>query len=68
MTPKFMQLLEKCIYNGIILGHKRACKHNPSPSEGDINESIYNEVLNEIHEWFDFDESKPNDPVATIRL
>lgn len=65
MTPKFMQLLEKCILDGIILGHKRARKHNPLPSEGDINESIYNEVLNEIHEWFDFDE--PN-PVATVRL
>jgi hypothetical protein len=56
MTPKFLQLLEKCILDGVILGHKRAYKHNDSPNESDINQSIVNEVFNEIHEWFDFDE------------
>jgi len=59
MTPKFTQLLEKCILDGVILGHKRAYKHNTTPSESDINESIFNEVLNELHEWFDF-EAKSN--------
>jgi hypothetical protein len=53
MTPKFTQLLEKCILDGVILGHTRAYKHNSAPSESDINQSIVNEVLNEIHEWFD---------------
>jgi hypothetical protein len=28
MTPKFMQLLEQCVQDGVILGHKRAYKHN----------------------------------------
>jgi hypothetical protein len=56
MTPKFLQLLEKCILDGVILGHKRAYKHTDSPNESDINQSIVNEVFNEIHEWFDFDE------------
>jgi len=56
MTPKFLQLLEKCILDGVILGHTRAYKHTDSPSESDINQSIVNEVFNEIHEWFDFDE------------
>ena len=58
MTPKFTQLLEKCILDGVVLGHKRAYKHNDSPSESDINQSIVNEVLTEIYEWFDFDEAK----------
>ena len=58
MTPKFTQLLEKCILDGVVLGHKRAYKHDSTPSETDINGSIVNEVLNEIHEWFDFDEAK----------
>ena len=58
MTPKFTQLLEKCILDGVILGHKRAYKHDDAPSELDINGSIVNEVLTEIHEWFDFDEAK----------
>jgi hypothetical protein len=60
MTPKFTQLLETCILDGVILGHKRAYKYNDAPSESDINQSIVNEVLNEIHEWFDFDEPKEN--------
>jgi hypothetical protein len=58
MTPKFIQLLEKCITDGVILGHTRAYKHNDAPSRSDINESIVREVLNELHEWFDFDETK----------
>jgi hypothetical protein len=57
MTPKFMQLLEQCVLDGVILGHKRAYKHNDAPSESDINMSIVTEVMNEIHEWFDCDES-----------
>jgi hypothetical protein len=58
MTPKFIQLLEKCITDGVTLGHTRAYKHNDAPSRADINESIVREVLNEVHEWFDFDETK----------
>ena len=58
MTPKFTKLLEKCILDGVIFGHKRAYKHDSTPSETDINGSIVNEVLTEIHEWFDFDEAK----------
>jgi len=61
MTPKFTQLLEQCILDGVILGHKRAYKYNDAPSESDINQSIVTEVLNEIHEWFDFDEAKPKE-------
>jgi len=58
MTPKFLQLLETCIIDGVALGHKRAYKYNDAPSESDINLSIVYEVINEIHEWFDFDEAK----------
>lgn len=58
MTPKFTQLLEECILDGIVLGYTRAYKHNSDPSSTDIKESIFNAVLSEIHEWFDFDEAK----------
>jgi hypothetical protein len=58
MTPKFIQLLEQCISDGVILGHTRAYKHNDAPSVANINEAIVREVLNELHEWFDFDENK----------
>jgi hypothetical protein len=58
MTPKFIQLLEQCITDGVILGHTRAYKHDDAPTKADINEAIVREVLNELHEWFDFDETK----------
>jgi hypothetical protein len=61
VTPKFTQLLEQCILDGVILGHKRAYKYTSAPSESDINQSIVNEVLTELHEWFDFDGAKNKD-------
>jgi len=58
MTPKFMQLLERCIEDGVVIGHNRAYKHTNNPSKTQINESIVNEVFIQIHEWFDFDDAK----------
>ena len=58
MKPKFMQLLEQCITDGVVIGHNRAYKHTDKPSETQINESIVNEVFIQIHEWFDFDDAK----------
>ena len=58
MKPKFVQLLEICVIDGVTMGHTRAYKHNDSPSKAEINEAIVNAVLLEIHEWFDFDEEQ----------
>lgn len=60
MTPKFIQLLEECIMDGIQLGHNRAYKHADSPERDIINEAIFNAVLAEIHEWFDFESEEKN--------
>lgn len=61
MTPKFIQLLEACIIDGVVMGHTRAYKHNEHPSTAEINKAIVNAVLLEIHEWFDFDENTKAD-------
>jgi hypothetical protein len=61
MTPKFMQLLEQCIADGVVIGHNRAYKHTDNPSKTQIHESIVNEVLFQIHQWFDFDDAKEKD-------
>jgi hypothetical protein len=56
MKPRFMQLLETCIIDGVLAGHNRAYKHNDAPAKHEINEAIVNAVLIEIHEWFEFDD------------
>ena len=58
MKPKFMPLLDKCILDGVILGHDRAYEHNNAPERHEINEAIVNAVMDEINDWFDFDEGK----------
>ena len=58
MTPKFIYLLEQCILDGITVGHDRAYKHTDSPGRHEINEAIFMAVMEELDEWFDFDEPK----------
>lgn len=55
MKPKLHQLLETCIIDGITIGHNRAYKHNDAPNIEEINEAIFNAIMLEIYEWFDFE-------------
>lgn len=56
MKPKIYPVLEMCLENGITLGYNRAFKHNDHPTEDAIKESIHKAILNEIYEWFDFED------------
>jgi hypothetical protein len=44
-----------------MLGWNRAHKHDATPEDEAIRNAIEQAVLNEICEWFDFDEVKTND-------
>jgi len=44
-----------------MLGWNRAHKHHESPDPESIRNAIEIAVLNEICEWFDFDEGKTNE-------
>lgn len=55
MKPKLHQLLETCIIDGVTIGHNRAYKHNDAPNIEEINEAIFNAIMSEIYEWFDFE-------------
>jgi len=62
MKAREYQLLERCVEDGIARGFDRAHKHDDSPGEESIQESIKCEVMNEVCEWFDFDDaSHPSD-------
>lgn len=58
MKPKFREVLEMAISEGVSYGYKRAHKHVENPSEGAIIDSICENVMDCIYEWFEFEEHK----------
>lgn len=58
MKPKLIPLLEHCIETGISLGYNRAFKHNDKPTKEEFEHEIHKAIMNEIYEWFDFDETQ----------
>lgn len=56
MKPKFLPVLEMCIESGVRLGINRAYKHDDNPTPDTIIENINREILNQLYEWFDFEE------------
>ncbi len=61
MKAKEYNLIAQCVETGVMLGWNRAHKHDATPEDEAIRDAIEQAVLNEICEWFDFDEVKTND-------
>ena len=56
MKPKFSKVLETAVEQGVSYGYLRAHKHIENPTEGAIIDSIVEQVMNSLDEWFDFEE------------
>jgi len=56
MKPKFRVILNQAIEEGVLLGYRRAFKHNEDPSEEVICETIEECVMSQIYEYFTFDD------------
>lgn len=56
MKPKFQVILEQAVQEGVRRGYSRAFKHNDSPTEEAILESLEDCVMGSIYEYFDFEE------------
>ena len=56
MKPNIRTILAKAIEQGIEYGWSRAHKHTDEPEPEHIREQIEQAVLNEICEWFDFED------------
>lgn len=56
MKPKFLPLLERCITEGIERGYTRAHKYDEAPNEFVIKDQIYENIMHELYESFDFPE------------
>ena len=50
------RVLSDCVEEGIRYGYNRSFKHTDNPSEDDIVREIENAVMNQICEYFNFDE------------
>lgn len=56
MKAKEYNLIAQCVENGVMYGWNRARKHTDDPDPQDIRIAIEQAVLNEICEWFDFED------------
>lgn len=61
MKANEYNLITHCVETGVRLGWNRAHKHSDEPEPQHIRDQIEQAVLNEICEWFDFEEVKTND-------
>ena len=57
MKPKEYNLIVRCVENGIEIGWNRAHKHVENPDPQHIRDQIEIAVINEICEWFDFEDN-----------
>jgi hypothetical protein len=57
MKAKEYNLIVQCVENGIMVGWNRAHKHDENPDPEAIRNAIEHAVMNEICEWFDFEDS-----------
>ena len=58
MKARDGMVLERCVETGIKLGLHRARKHQEAPTEAEVVEAIRRAVMDEVEEWFVFEEDR----------
>ena len=56
MTPDAYKVLVLAVETGVALGVRRAFKHDAKPSDEAIIAAVEQAVIDEICEWFRFDQ------------
>lgn len=56
MKPKTYPILVQAVEEGVAYGFHRAYKHADEPTEDQITDAIISAVINEICEWFEFND------------
>ncbi len=57
--PDSYKVMTMAVETGVALGVRRAYKHDPAPTDEAIIALVERAVLDEICEWFKFEEGKP---------
>lgn len=58
MRARDGMVLERCVETGIRLGLNRARKHQEAPTEVELVQAIQRAVMDEVEEWFLFEEDR----------
>jgi hypothetical protein len=58
MAPDTYKLVQMAVDDGVAIGVRRAFKYTNKPSEDAMIETIRQEVMNQVCEWFKFEEGK----------
>jgi hypothetical protein len=58
MKPKLHKILETAVEQGVSYGYNRAHKHIENPTEGAIIDSIVEQVMNSLDDWFEFEDEE----------
>jgi hypothetical protein len=61
MKVRTYVVLDNAVEMGVNYGWNRAHKHTDSPTEEQIKQEIWHAVMNEITEWFTFDDEHKAD-------
>lgn len=51
-------VMDMAVMDGAGLGVRRAFKHTDNPTEDQIINEVHRAVMNELSEWFSFEEAK----------
>lgn len=57
MKVNFYAIFERAIIEGVTRGYRRAHKHLDNPDEVSIVDNIHREIMNELCEYFDFNDA-----------
>ena len=66
MKANEYNVLERCVSEGVERGLTRAYKHTDTPDKWVIQNNIYQAVLQEITEYFDFDLTQKYDDTGNF--
>jgi hypothetical protein len=58
MKVKVYNLISECIERGTERGYRRSYKHVDNPDEASIVDNIHREIMNELYDYFDFNEEE----------
>lgn len=53
--------MSECVANGIRIGWSKAHKYHENPTPGQIQQAVEMAVLNEIAEYFIFEDNEPGE-------